>query len=166
MNHRQGSIIRRHARSGVVAALERNAPRRAASHGNRIDLGTAGPVRGEINSLTVRRPAGLRINGRIAGAELFDKAATLAKLYGKLLKSYAIDALEVESEDKEQVKSDRVSEWLRNAGRVKTDSFDSPGLGRDIRIESEQMHGSVLVVDEKPVHLELFGSQPANDREG
>jgi len=38
--------------------------------------------------------AAVAINGRLAGVELFDKPETLAKLWPKLVSSYAIDALE------------------------------------------------------------------------
>ena len=34
--------------------------------------------------------------------------------------------------------------------------FDSPGLGYDVRIEGEHLIGEALVVEEHPVHLELF----------
>lgn len=53
------------------------------------------------------------IDGRIVGADMFDKASTLAKLWAKLLRSYAIDALEATSIGKEQLKAEAVSEWLR-----------------------------------------------------
>lgn len=100
------------------------------------------------------------IDGRIAGAELFDKPATLTKLWVKLLKSYALDALEAASKGGKRVKSEVASEWLRKASSAQTESYDSPGLGPDIRIEGNQVHGATLVVEGRPLHLELF-SEPA-----
>ncbi len=96
------------------------------------------------------------INGRIVGADLFDKSATLSKLWPKLIKGYAIDALEDPREKLKPLEAGWVTEWLKGASSAKQEWFDSPGLGQDLRIEGDQLIGAALVADQQPIHLELF----------
>jgi hypothetical protein len=96
------------------------------------------------------------IHGKIAGADFFDKPVTLAKLWPKLIKSYAADALENPPEKSSPVESGRVAEWLRAASSARQQWFDSPGVGKDVRIEDKGLVGATLVVDTRPVHVELF----------
>ncbi|MFB3920512.1 MAG: ARPP-1 family domain-containing protein [Terriglobia bacterium] len=96
------------------------------------------------------------IHGKIAGADLFDKPVTLMKLWTKLIKSYAADALENPPEKTSAVDSARVSEWLHSACSARQQWFDSPGVGKDVRIEDKGLTGATLVVDARPVHVELF----------
>ena len=100
--------------------------------------------------------AAFAISGRIVGADLFDKPGTLRKLWSKLVRGYAADALEVATEKPPTVEAREVSEWLRSASGAKQHWFDSPGVGKDVRIEGESLVGASLVVDKHPVHLELF----------
>lgn len=93
--------------------------------------------------------------GSIAGADLFDKPETLSKLFPKLVKAYALDALE-EPDTSESVDRETVTTWLRSAGEAPAETFKSPGLGTDVRIEGRGTVGASLVVEQQPVHTELF----------
>ena len=96
------------------------------------------------------------IGGRIAGADLFDKPDTLRKLWPKLIKSCTIDALEPSTLSPGSTAQEAISSWLEAAASATLESFPSPGLGRDVRIEGEDVIGASLVVDNHPVHMELF----------
>jgi hypothetical protein len=52
---------------------------------------------------------------KILGVDLFDKPATLSKLWPKLIKSYALDALEDETIDQKLLQPESVIEWTRSA---------------------------------------------------
>lgn len=93
-------------------------------------------------------------SGRITGVDLFDKPATLSKLLPKLVKAYALDAL-VET-DSAKLDCAAVQEWLRSAGSTTFERYESPGLGDDIRLEGQALVGAALIVNEGPVHVELF----------
>ncbi len=93
--------------------------------------------------------------GRIAGMDLFDKPATLSKLLPKLAKAYIIDALE-EPDETDQVQRSAVENWLRSVMAARFEPFDSTGLGRDVRIEAGNLIGAALMLDNGPVHVELF----------
>ena len=100
------------------------------------------------------------IDGKIVGVDLFDKQSTLNKLWSKLIKSYAMDALEDPKNKPTLVQPEQISEWVKAAGTAKQKWFDSPGVGHNVRIEGEELVGAALVVGENPVHLELFQEEP------
>jgi hypothetical protein len=104
------------------------------------------------------------VGGRIAGVDLFDQPATLTKLWPKLIRSYALDALEIKEHERAgTVAREGLARWVRKAGAAAFESFPSPGVGRDLRFRDPAMTGSALVVDEQPVHVELF-SEPGRAR--
>jgi hypothetical protein len=101
------------------------------------------------------------LGGRIAGVDLFDRPETLTKLWPKLVRAYAIDALEVPASAEAPLAAEAVSGWLRAAASAKFEPFKSPGLGHDVRVEGDHLVGAGLVVHEQPVHVELF-NEPAD----
>lgn len=92
---------------------------------------------------------------RILGLDLFDRPETLQKLWPKLLRGYAIDALEDTGRDV-TVDEAEVREWLTSLSQAKVERFKSPGVGDDVRVESRHVHGGALLVEDHPVHVELF----------
>jgi hypothetical protein len=101
------------------------------------------------------------VAGRIEGADLFDQPATLAKLWTKLVRAYALDAMEMGESEAQTITAEDGSRWLQAAAGAQTESYSSPGIGRDVRLEATALSGSALVVDEQAVHLELFAESPA-----
>ena len=100
--------------------------------------------------------------GRIVGFDLFDRPATLARLWLKLVRAYAVDAQYAPQEGVTPVSTDDVQAWLRGAGQAKEEKFKSAGLGDDVRLECPTLIGAGLVVNEQPVHVEVFaGGGPA-----
>src|SRR5262249_27555175 len=96
------------------------------------------------------------IAGRITGVDLFDNPDTLAKLWPKLARAYALDALEEKDAAAQPVTPDAVRSWLQGIVEVPSHISKSPGLGHDVRLRSEKIVGSCLVVDECPIHAEMF----------
>ena len=96
------------------------------------------------------------IAGRITGMDLFDKPATLAKLWPKLARAYALDALEEKVEAVQPVPREAVRSWLDSLAEVPSHVSKSPGLGHDVRLGNEKIVGNCLVVEQCPVHAELF----------
>ncbi len=94
--------------------------------------------------------------GRIAGFDLFDQPATLAKLWPKLVRAYAVDARA--EEEAAPVTRGAVRDWLRTALGVKEETFKSPGLGDDVRMEGTTLVGAGLVLNDHPVHVEVFAN--------
>jgi hypothetical protein len=96
------------------------------------------------------------IDGRIVGMDLFDQPQTLEKLWPKLIRGYAIDALERGEREGTALDASSVREWIDNATRIEIKPFPSPGLGEDVRMRSESLVGAGLVVDTQPIHVQLF----------
>jgi hypothetical protein len=94
---------------------------------------------------------------RVLGVDLFDQPTTLAKLWPKVLRAYAIDALESSEPAAATLPVECMRDWLRSAADASLESYKSPGLGYDVRINGRVVIGGSLIVEDRPVHLELFG---------
>lgn len=92
--------------------------------------------------------------GKIVGVDLFDRPATLQKQWPKLTRAYALDVLR--RKGAAAVSRKQVEDWIRSSANALIDVFPSTGLGVDCRLESNRHVGSVLVIDERPLHLEMF----------
>jgi hypothetical protein len=95
-------------------------------------------------------------NGQVVGADLFDQPDTLRKLWLKLLRAQLIDALEESESTGAMLEPDAVRQWLDSAAQAEAKSFRSPALGDDVRLKGDQVVGAGLVVDEQPVHVQVF----------
>ncbi len=94
--------------------------------------------------------------GQIAGADLFDKQTTLLKLWPKLVRAYMLDALEGLHTKAAPVSRETVRQWFQSSAQASVETFKSPGVGDDVRLEGASLVGAALVVDKKPIHVELF----------
>lgn len=95
------------------------------------------------------------INGRIRGMELFDVSETCGKLMPKLIRSYALDAIEERQLDNPG-ENTSVRDYLQAVAASPVDSFQALGEGEDLRIRSTTIAGGALVVREHVVHLCAF----------
>jgi hypothetical protein len=97
------------------------------------------------------------LDGAIAGVELLPSALAFNKLFRKLLRSYAIDALE--ETDAPAPAAPPQSEARAFLGRVASASVRSApgvGLGEDLRIEGDGCVGHALVHEGALLHLAAF----------
>jgi ARG and Rhodanese-Phosphatase-superfamily-associated Protein domain len=101
------------------------------------------------------------LHGKIAGLDVFDQAETLAKLWPKLLRGYAIDALEQTPATADERSATDIEAWLKKIDRVKPKPFPSPGLGEDVRFNGADIVGAGLVVEATPVHVQMFAETRA-----
>lgn len=95
------------------------------------------------------------INGRIRGMELFDASDTCSKLMPKLVRSYALDAIE-ERQDRVASGTRSVQDFLRDLAAAPIDSFDALGEGEDLRVRAADMAGGALVARDRVIHLCSF----------
>jgi hypothetical protein len=106
--------------------------------------------------------AAFAVGNRLVGLDLFDGPSTLARLWPKLLGAYALDAIEPrEGAPTAPPASYEIAHWVKAGGSAKAESFQSPGLGSDIRLVGPDVVGAGLVVEGRPIHVELF--RPANE---
>jgi hypothetical protein len=103
------------------------------------------------------------INNRFTCMDLFSFPETLQFMWEKLIKSYAMEALEVKDKRKSDRKPDMdiLLNALKEAEAV---PYPSVGMGTDIRIEGKGIIGAGLVVEEKVLHLSVFKSRGTGTR--
>ena len=97
------------------------------------------------------------LHGRVVGADLFDQPPTAQTLWPKLLRSYALDALEEGTG--ERVSQEQAMQFLKYAQGARYEVFPSVALGEEVRLEGDGVFGGGLVYQETPVHISLFRAQ-------
>ena len=97
------------------------------------------------------------INGKIRGVELFDVSATCAKLMPKLIRSYALDAIE-ERQDAAANDAQSITDFIQAVATAPADSFKALGEGDDLRIRSSSITGGALAAHGRVVHLCAFSA--------
>jgi hypothetical protein len=96
------------------------------------------------------------VNGRPAGFELFDAARTWRTLAPKLIRSYALDALD---DSDEVVESDTAADargFIERLMSSHTSVFRAVGEGEDVRFEGADVVGAALVVSGRAIHVSAF----------
>ena len=106
------------------------------------------------------RGAVFAVHGRLAGMELFDSARTWSRFMAKIVRSYAIDALDEPSDRRPaaDVGLDKLLDVVADAG---TRSFTTFGDGFDVRIKGESVAGAALVYGSRVLHLAAFAAAPS-----
>jgi hypothetical protein len=97
------------------------------------------------------------INGEIAGLECFYHQQTFAKFFPKLVKSYALDAIDWRQDSGEtQAKVESARQFLGAIGKALGESYPSLGLGENLRFHDSFVTGAGLVHGGKVLHLSAF----------
>jgi hypothetical protein len=104
------------------------------------------------------------INGKVVGLDSFGNAECFAKVFKKLLESYALDALDwYDPEQEKKVSSRELSRFLEDCLAAATETHRGVGLGTDHRIESEKTTGFALMLDDRLLHLCIFAKPKAEE---
>jgi hypothetical protein len=99
------------------------------------------------------------IGQRIIGFDLFDSAGTLRKLFPKLIRSYALDALDASLAKETEAKvpsAEGAAGFLDRVSRASMETFPAVGEGEDVRISAQDLTGAALANKENVVHLCAF----------
>ena len=106
------------------------------------------------------------IDGQPVGLELFDSAAAFSRYLSKLVRSYALDAIETAdgliSASGPAPSEAQVRSFLDRVSAAAGERFPALGEGEDIRLTGSAVAGGALAVDGRLVHLAGFavGSGP------
>ena len=101
------------------------------------------------------------IDGVVAGLDLFDTPETLRKLMPKLVKSYALDALDtharrLKASGHEEL--DSAEKFIGSVKEARMAAFPSVGMGEDYRPPNGSVTGGALVIEGTLIHLGVFPS--------
>ena len=102
------------------------------------------------------------ISGRLIGLDLFEHPAILQQMLEKLLRSYALDAIDRMGTSHQEIPAQEVRRFMTDVAEANTQVYPSVGLGQDVRLESDHVTGGALVLKDRVVHLSAF--RTANQR--
>jgi hypothetical protein len=130
-------------------------------HAVSIDAYVSGlaPVAGQTGAL-------FAIGDHIVGFDLFDHARTFRKLLPKLVRSYAVDAIDMATGPAPSVRKRRASArtavahlvpgFLAAIAAAPQQRALAVGLGEDIRVSGKGLVGAALVLNDQVLHLSGF----------
>lgn len=96
------------------------------------------------------------IADRIVGVEYFDSDQTFAGFFSKLIKSYAMDALEQESVEVVAPQPVVAQQFLQRIQNAPRQFYPALGEGEDVRFMEDTVSGGALIADGRVVHLAAF----------
>ncbi len=108
------------------------------------------------------------INNRFSCLDLFDRPQTLGRVWQKLIKSYAMEALEAGSQAKARRKPD-LQKLLGALSEAECSTYPSVGMGNDLRLKGRGIIGAALEHEGRLLHLSVFATaqskKPERNRE-
>lgn len=97
--------------------------------------------------------------GQVVGFDVLAGAVAYAKVHGRLVRSYALDALEREAvAGTDEART--AKEWLVGLADTVATTHDSPGDGTSYRFTGPSVLGSALVVEGAVLHAVFFAAEP------
>jgi ARG and Rhodanese-Phosphatase-superfamily-associated Protein domain len=103
------------------------------------------------------------MSGACVALDAFDRPETLSKLWPRLLRGYAMDALGSTAAD---LPEGAVQRFLDEAASGQSTSHAGVGLGIDVMLTASNAVGHALTWDEGIVHLALFARNQERNRGG
>ena len=113
------------------------------------------------------------INGEVAGLEIYASAKTHVQLLPRLIRSYALDAIDADSEREngEDVSSrahatqiSKTAEaFVKRLENSWIKQFDGLCLGQNIRFKDSRITGGALIHRDRILHLCAFSTQDTDD---
>ena len=104
------------------------------------------------------RGVAVQVGNRIVAVDVFPDRRILRSLWPKLVKSYAVEAVQARSE-LDSLSRSRVESFLEAAQQAESRELDTPGRGRLVALGSSQLTGSALSLEDGLVHLQLLGKE-------
>ena len=100
------------------------------------------------------------INGIVVGFEMISREDAFQKLYSKLLRSYAMDAILLTQRPSHRSTISTVANaFIAGIRNCNAESYPSVGLGVDYRFSGNGKIGSGLVVENIPVYLAFYTTE-------
>jgi len=114
-------------------------------------VGAYQPVPGQVGAMFL-------VNGQPRGMDIFDAPVTWSKLVPKLVRSYALDALDRDREGAVPADSLTGSAVIDAVLSSKTAVFAAVGEGSDVRLTGSALAGAALVARGRTIHLSVFAT--------
>jgi hypothetical protein len=115
-----------------------------------------------VNAFTLepgQSGAVVAIDGKVVGVELFDAPATFGRFFRKLLKSFALDAIDVEQPVTSLPAAEIARAFLEHLAAASAETFAALGDGEDLRLHGAGVVAGALVADGRVRHLAGFRTE-------
>jgi hypothetical protein len=99
------------------------------------------------------------ISGRVLGLDLFDSAEVMNKFFEKLVRSYALDALDAAQEEQGRASTEELSMFVGGIGAAPCFSDGAVGLGKDVRFTGSGVSGAALWAHGRYLHVCAFAKE-------
>lgn len=96
------------------------------------------------------------IGGRILGLDIFDHPEVMRRFFQKLVRSYALDALDTVPEANGPASVERLTVLVAQIGAAQSFSDQALGLGKDVRFNGPEISGAALWAQGRYVHICAF----------
>ena len=96
------------------------------------------------------------LDGQVAGVECLGHAGSFARFFPKLVRSYALDAVDRPQPRKAEAPPESAKRFLKAVSEAKGAAHATPGLGESLRLSSSTLSGSALVLGPRVLHLSAF----------
>ena len=94
------------------------------------------------------------IGGQIVSLEIVDSPRTMRKIWGKLVRASAVDALSSPASSPVDIK--RAVRMVHRPKLARFEWYRTPGIGEDVRVVGNGVRGAALIHDGIVVHAALF----------
>jgi len=98
------------------------------------------------------------VNEEFVALDVFHHPEITGKLYHRMISSCAVDALYTDEEPKSRSKSEPTN-VLNMISTLDWEAFPTFGLGKQLRVENEQLSASALVDEGSLIHLSAYPSE-------
>ena len=117
----------------------------------------------ELRAIDGQFGAVFAVHGRVTGLEVFDCPETCGSLLPKIIRSYALDAIDPRTRGREQGEAISPEKFLQQVAGAKYHESDAVGEGADLRFENGNgLAGGALKARDRIVHLVAFRLSDAN----
>jgi len=96
------------------------------------------------------------IGGRVLGLEIFDHPEVMRRFFQKLVRSYALDALDADPSAHEPASVEAACALVTQIGAAQSFAEQAVGLGKDVRFNGPETCGAALWAQERYVHICSF----------
>jgi len=142
-----------HSETGAMADLFRHAERDLEAYVRAFSA-----VPGQVGAI-------FALGGKVVGLEVLFSPDTFAKLLPKLIRSYALDAIEIPGNHSPMPPADSAVSFLRQVAATEVRESLAVGLGKTLRLEASGIVGIGLRAEEGLIHLAAFRSHGDTDAE-
>jgi hypothetical protein len=95
------------------------------------------------------------IDGRVLGLEMFDRPEIFRRFFPKLIRSYALDALDAKPPGTTPC-VEHVCALVTRIGAASSFVENALGVGKDVRFDGPQVSGAALFAVERYLHICAF----------